>query len=141
MTSVCVKENTWPTCSDPLTVGGGVSIAKTAERGCVRSKRYTPASSHRAIHLSSRPSRAGFSGVFNNSPTRQLANFQLSDGGLDALDLFLHEPLGDGRHDLGDRLAHDAVRQLIEDTARHLVDEAVGDGRRGRGRPRGPRDG
>jgi hypothetical protein len=26
MKSVCVKEKTWPTCSEPLTVGGGVSI-------------------------------------------------------------------------------------------------------------------
>ena len=30
--SVWVKEKTWPTCSDPLTVGGGVSIEKTASR-------------------------------------------------------------------------------------------------------------
>src|SRR5438445_315800 len=62
MTSVCVNEKTWPTCSDPLTVGGGVSIEKTSARGRVRSNRYTPASSHRGIHLASRPSRAGFSG-------------------------------------------------------------------------------
>jgi len=26
MTSVCVYEKTWPMCSDPETVGGGVSI-------------------------------------------------------------------------------------------------------------------
>ena len=39
MMSVWVNENTWPTCSDPLTVGGGVSIEKTSERGRVRSKR------------------------------------------------------------------------------------------------------
>ena len=30
MTSVWVYEKTWPTCSEPLTVGGGVSIAYTA---------------------------------------------------------------------------------------------------------------
>jgi len=29
---VWVKENTWPTCSDPLTVGGGVSIENTSDR-------------------------------------------------------------------------------------------------------------
>ena len=39
MRSVCVYEKTWPTCSEPLTVGGGVSIEKTSARGRVRSKR------------------------------------------------------------------------------------------------------
>src|SRR2546428_4287865 len=70
MTSVCVNEKTWPTCSDPLTVGGGVSIEKTSARGRVRSNRYTPASSHRGIHLASRPSRAGFSGRRNRAGSR-----------------------------------------------------------------------
>jgi hypothetical protein len=32
-TSVCVNEKTCPTCSEPLTVGGGVSIEKTSWRG------------------------------------------------------------------------------------------------------------
>ena len=45
-------------CFVPLTVGGGVSIAYTSARGRVRSNRYTPDSSHRAVHLASRPSRA-----------------------------------------------------------------------------------
>ena len=39
MTSVCVYEKTCPTCSVPLTVGGGVSIEKTCSRVLVRSKR------------------------------------------------------------------------------------------------------
>ena len=39
MTSVCVYEKTWPTWSEPLTVGGGVSIEYTSSRGRVRSKR------------------------------------------------------------------------------------------------------
>ena len=38
MVSVCVYENTWPTWSDPLTVGGGVSIAYTCSRVFDRSK-------------------------------------------------------------------------------------------------------
>jgi hypothetical protein len=37
--SVWVNENTCPTCSDPLTVGGGVSIEKTCSRVFVRSNR------------------------------------------------------------------------------------------------------
>jgi hypothetical protein len=39
MMSVWVKEKTCPTCSDPLTVGGGVSIEKTCSRVFVRSNR------------------------------------------------------------------------------------------------------
>ena len=35
--SVWVYENACPTCSDPDTVGGGVSIEKTSARGRVRS--------------------------------------------------------------------------------------------------------
>ena len=38
MRSVCVNENTCPTCSEPLTVGGGVSIEYTSLRGRDRSK-------------------------------------------------------------------------------------------------------
>ena len=47
----------------PLTVGGGVSIAKTSARGRVRSKRYTALASQRAIHFCSSPSSAGLSGT------------------------------------------------------------------------------
>jgi hypothetical protein len=57
MVSVWVYEKTWPTCSDPLTVGGGVSIANTSCRGLDLSKRYVPSSFHRCDHLVSRPSR------------------------------------------------------------------------------------
>jgi hypothetical protein len=37
--SVWVNENTCPTCSDPETVGGGVSIEYTSERSRDESKR------------------------------------------------------------------------------------------------------
>src|SRR6476469_6681959 len=63
MASVCVYENTWPTCSEPLTVGGGVSIEKTSSRVFARSKVYVPSASHRDAHFSSSPSRLGFSGA------------------------------------------------------------------------------
>src|SRR5512134_2818183 len=63
MASVCVYEKTCPTCSEPLTVGGGVSMENTSSRGRDRSNRYTPLASHRAAHLSSRPSSAGLSGT------------------------------------------------------------------------------
>src|SRR3954470_8519017 len=63
MVSVWVYENTCPTCSDPLTVGGGVSIAYTWSRVFDRSNAYVPSASHRAAHLSSSPSRLGFSGT------------------------------------------------------------------------------
>src|SRR6266850_6164033 len=63
MRSVCVYENAWPTCREPLTVGGGVSIEYTSSRGRARSNRYVPDSSHCAVHLASRPSSAGFSGT------------------------------------------------------------------------------
>ena len=39
MASVWVYENMWPMCSEPDTVGGGVSMAKTRARGAERSKR------------------------------------------------------------------------------------------------------
>src|SRR5882672_1727712 len=61
--SVCVYENTCPTWSEPLTVGGGVSIEYTRSRSAVRSKRYVPSVSQRAFHFASSPSRAGFSGT------------------------------------------------------------------------------
>src|SRR3954453_14926357 len=62
MRSVWVNENTWPTWSDPLTVGGGVSMENPSARVFARGKRYTPDSSQRGIHFASSPSRAGFSG-------------------------------------------------------------------------------
>src|SRR5262249_20848510 len=61
--SVWVNEKTWPTWSEPLTVGGGVSIEYTSSRDRLRSKRYVPDASHCAAHLGSRPSSAGFSGT------------------------------------------------------------------------------
>src|SRR5215470_9748556 len=61
--SVWVYENTWPTWSEPLTVGGGVSIEYTWSRERERSNRYVPDASHCAAHFASRPSRAGFSGT------------------------------------------------------------------------------
>ncbi|CAM5589488.1 hypothetical protein SALBM135S_08121 [Streptomyces alboniger] len=61
--SVCVYEKTWPTWSEPLTVGGGVSMEKISSRVFERSKAYTPDSSHRLDHLSSSPSRTGLSGT------------------------------------------------------------------------------
>src|SRR4051812_33212301 len=54
----------WPTWSEPLTVGGGVSIEKTSARSAVRSKAYVPCWSHAAPQRASRPSRVGFSGTF-----------------------------------------------------------------------------
>src|ERR1700686_2607509 len=84
MTSVCVYEKTWPTCSDPLTVGGGVSIEKISDRGRVRSKRYTPVSSHRGAHLASIPSRAGFSGSRRRAGSRRVSG---TFGGRDILEI------------------------------------------------------
>jgi len=38
MVSVWVYEKTWPTCSEPLTVGGGVSMENTSALSMERSK-------------------------------------------------------------------------------------------------------
>src|SRR5690348_4534880 len=62
MASVWVYENTWPTWSEPLTVGGGVSMENTSSRRAVSLKRYVPSFSHCWVHFASRPSSAGFSG-------------------------------------------------------------------------------
>src|SRR5439155_7077560 len=81
-TSVCVKEKTWPTCNEPLTVGGGVSIEKTSARGRLRSNRYTPEASQRAIHFASSPSSAGFSGNGirrSYTETGELANSRVGE--------------------------------------------------------------
>ena len=40
MVSVWVNEQTCPMCSFPLTVSGGVSMAKTSARGLERSNLY-----------------------------------------------------------------------------------------------------
>src|SRR6185295_6274317 len=72
--SVCVNDRTWPTCSEPLTVGGGVSIENTSERGRVRSKRYTPDPSHSGAHFASSPSRAGFSGRRRRAGSRLVSD-------------------------------------------------------------------
>ena len=50
-------------CSEPLTVGGGVSMAKTSLRGRVRSNVYTPSELHAPDQRSSMPARLGFSGT------------------------------------------------------------------------------
>src|SRR5437868_15537953 len=80
MMSVCVYEKTWPTWSEPLTVGGGVSIEKTSARGRVRSKRYTPEASHRGIHLASSPSSAGLSGSFRRDGSRAVVDEEDTTG-------------------------------------------------------------
>src|SRR4051812_25723624 len=64
-------------CSVPEAVGGGASIEKTSSRVFVRSKRYVPRSSQTAAHLSSSPSRLGFSG------TRRSAMVKAEDTVLD----------------------------------------------------------
>jgi hypothetical protein len=50
-------------CKEPLTVGGGVSIAKTFERSAERLKEYVPCDSQEVTHLGSMSSREGFSGA------------------------------------------------------------------------------
>lgn len=59
MMSVCVYENTCPTWSEPLTVGGGVSIEKTRSLGKPGSKEYVFDSSHTSAHLLSIPTNEG----------------------------------------------------------------------------------
>src|SRR6185312_8435661 len=84
MVSVWVYENTCPTCSDPLTVGGGVSIANTSPRVFDRSNANVRSASQRSAHLSSSPSRLGLSGA----PVRSLIRRSLGSDRL-ALDEFL----------------------------------------------------
>src|SRR4051812_20584688 len=103
--SVCVKENTCPTWSDPLTVGGGVSMAYTSARGRVRSNRYTPDASHCEIHLVSSPSSAGFSGSCRRAGSGPVSGGDesgmrliLLEGRFDAFDLFADQALGHRRH-------------------------------------------
>ncbi len=79
--SVWVNENTCPTCSDPLTVGGGVSIENTSARSDDFGNRYSPASSHTRAHLTSIPSSDGRSGTVGVVS----GNVLDSSGGLDEL--------------------------------------------------------
>src|ERR1039458_4618257 len=51
-------------CSDPDTVGGGVSMEKTCSRLAAALKREVPSSSQTAAHLASTPSRVGLSGTW-----------------------------------------------------------------------------
>src|SRR5674476_871788 len=67
MQSACEEPKTCPMCSAPLAVGGGVSMDHMRSRdpdiADVRSKVYVPCSAHTRIHLSSRPSMDGLSGM------------------------------------------------------------------------------
>src|ERR1700728_618370 len=56
-------------CSEPLMVGGGVSIEYTSPRGAERSKAYTPESCHEVSHFRSRPASDGFSGIIAMAAT------------------------------------------------------------------------
>src|SRR5262245_43047124 len=129
MRSVCVNENTWPTWSDPLTVGGGVSMENTSARERSRSKRYVPAASQRAFHFSSRPSSAGFSGRF-------IGWVSSAPWGIptDSIDFLADEPLGDSGDDLLDdglHLGGRAERQLLNYTTSNIINHRLGDHRRG----------
>src|SRR5277367_1890671 len=50
-------------CSEPETVGGGVSMEKTCSRAAAGLKRYVPSSSQTVAHLASTPSSVGLSGT------------------------------------------------------------------------------
>src|SRR5207237_764836 len=68
VSSMWVYENPCRTCSDPDTVGGGVSMLNTLLRFCAgspsgRTNAYVSSAFQLADHLSSRPSRAGLSGT------------------------------------------------------------------------------
>src|SRR5260221_13166060 len=85
--SVWVNEKTCPTCSEPLTVSGGVSMEYTFSRGRERSNRYTPSASHRADQRCSSPSRPGRSGIASGMtdqsrsahPTQEVVNILVSE--------------------------------------------------------------
>src|SRR5437867_4408696 len=143
MRSVCVKEKTWPTCSEPLTVGGGVSMEKTSARGRLRSNRYTPEASQRAIHFASSPSSAGFSGNGirrSYTETGELANGQrLFERRAYLLYLLAHEAFGDPGYEVGRGVADDLVRHSLEHASRHIVHDRIGDHRRRRRHGTGPR--
>ena len=129
-------------CSDPLTVGGGVSIEKISSRVLERSNRYVPSASQRVDHFSSSPSRLGFSGagipeVYEagagageaESPRRRGADSRVVGGEHLALALGAegrahHEPQDDRHHELGDAgelllVEHEDLRD--EDVEQHAA--------------------
>src|SRR5438128_1077845 len=55
--------NADPMCSEPLTVGGGVSMEKISARVRDRSNRYTPPDSQACAQRSPIPSSVGLSGT------------------------------------------------------------------------------
>src|SRR3954463_12550148 len=63
MISVWVYEKTCPTWSEPLTVGGGVSMENISARSLSPSNSYTRAASHARRHLVTKPSKEGLSGT------------------------------------------------------------------------------
>jgi hypothetical protein len=69
-------------------------------------------------------------------PLRSYALSLLRSFDLDAEDFFLDEALGGLRHDLSDRLPHDAIAEALQHARHHLLDHFLSDrdGRRpGRG--------
>src|SRR5687768_16382346 len=108
MTSVWVYEKTCPTCREPLTVGGGVSMEKTSPRARERSNRYVPSASHRARHFASSPSRAGFSGS-RISGTEPLWGLLAN-----AIDLVADHALGDVGHHVADDVLHGTGREPLD---------------------------
>src|SRR5258705_10811099 len=130
--------------SEPLTVGGGVSIEKISAREWRRSKRYVPASCHRAFHLSSSPSSAGLSGrvigwLASNPSDIPTSVFLLPPASCplppDAIDFLADEPFRDARHDLLDDGLHlfgGTEREPLDHAPGHIVDHRVGDGGRRR---------
>ena len=125
MTSVWVYEKTWPTCSEPLTVGGGVSIEKTSARvaraieavdaGLLPSVEPTSLRGLRAPAC--RVRRSGVSGPRPSDITRSYR--ELAVGPLDPIDLFAHETLGDVDHGL----PHVLVLKPIDHAADDIVDD------------------
>src|SRR3954463_1405655 len=82
MKSVWLKLNTCPTGSDPLALGGGVSMAEVSGRGAdsaaERSKVYVSESAQRATHFCSRPSSEGLSGTPTVAPGAVLSRAEVS---------------------------------------------------------------
>src|SRR4051794_39136981 len=63
MISVWVYEKTCPTWSEPLTVGGGVSMENVFARSLSPSNSYTRAASQARRHLVTKPCKEGLSGT------------------------------------------------------------------------------
>ena len=130
--SVCVYEKTWPTCSEPLTVGGGVSI------GIHLGARAGPVE---AIHAGLFPARhplrlepfeRGLVGNANGMAQVDTLrhNLLMLLVGFDSLNLFPHETFG-GVEDRVPRL----VGQPGHDAGGHRLDQLLGDDRRSAARP------